>query len=208
MPRRPAAKVLERLLLPSINRSVTLADHYHGFRPLHSTTSALLQLSTQAATGINNPKPPLRTAALLIDFSKAFDTVPIEGLLRCLSISPDLHEYIARWLAPNLRGRAARCLYNQRQSPFKALKAGVPQGSVLSPSLFNIYVSDFPTPAVPHCQQTVSSYADDFTVTASHRQPHIAAEALSSSALEIKKWADTKGLYCLHVQVGLNALDV
>ena len=58
----------------------------------------------------------------------------------------------------------------------------------------NIYVSDFPTPAVPHCKQSLSSYADDFTVAASHRQQHIAAEALTSSASEIKRWADTKGL--------------
>ena len=53
----PAAKVLEALILPSINEFLSPAKYQHGFRPRHSTSSALLQLSTDIETGFNQRKP-------------------------------------------------------------------------------------------------------------------------------------------------------
>lgn len=72
----PLAMELERLMLPNINDHLRTASTQHGFNPMHSTTSVLLPLSHQIATGFNQRKPPLRTVVLAIDFTKAFDLVP------------------------------------------------------------------------------------------------------------------------------------
>ena len=63
----PAAKVLEAIILPSINEFLSPAKDQHGFRPRHSTTSALLQLTTDIETGFNQRKPPHRTVCVAID---------------------------------------------------------------------------------------------------------------------------------------------
>ena len=67
----PAAKVLESLILPTINKYLQ-----HGFRQEHSTTSALLQLTTDTAMGFNQRKPPDRTVCVAVDLSAAFDSLP------------------------------------------------------------------------------------------------------------------------------------
>ena len=77
----PAAKVLESLILPTINKYLQPAPDQHGFRPDHSTTSALLQMTTDIAMGFNQRKPPDRRICVAVDFSAAFDTVCHNGLL-------------------------------------------------------------------------------------------------------------------------------
>ena len=62
-----AAKVLESLLLPTINKYLIPAQDQHGFRREHSTTSALLQLTTDIAVGFNQRKPPDRTVCVAVD---------------------------------------------------------------------------------------------------------------------------------------------
>ena len=59
-----AAKVLEVLILPSINKFLSPAKDQHGFRPRHSTTSAILQLTTDIETGFNQRKPPHHTVCV------------------------------------------------------------------------------------------------------------------------------------------------
>ena len=70
-----APKVLESLILPTINKYLQPDPDQYGFRPDHSTTSALLQFTTDIAIGFNQRKPPDRTICVAIDLSAAFDTV-------------------------------------------------------------------------------------------------------------------------------------
>ena len=77
----PAAKVLEALILPSINEFLSPAKYQHGFRPSHSTTSALLQLTTDIETGFDQRKPPHRMGCVAIDLTAAFDTVSHDTLI-------------------------------------------------------------------------------------------------------------------------------
>ena len=72
----PAAKVLESLFLPTINKDLIRAQDQHGFRREHSTTSALLQLTTDVAVGFNQRKPPDRTVCVAVDLSAVFDSLP------------------------------------------------------------------------------------------------------------------------------------
>ena len=118
-----ASKVLERLILPTLNASLTPNRTQHGFRPLHSTTTALLPLTTAIATGFNQNKPATRTAALAIDFSKAFDSIHHPTLLNKIANS-SLHPNYVRWLATYLRGRTASCLYQSAMSPKRIIRSG------------------------------------------------------------------------------------
>ena len=183
----PAVKVLERLLLPELN-SLPLSPTQHGFRPTRSTTTALLPLTHQVVTGFNQPRPPLRTVAVSIDLSKAFDTISHNKLLTSLTDS-SLHNNTVRWLSTYLRGRLVCCRYNNMLSPYRHLHVGVPQGSCISPTLFNFFVSTY-----PHSTHLTTSYADDFTDSSSHTDYTQAASALTEHATRVSEWAGDLGL--------------
>jgi len=182
-------KVLERLVAPHLTAAIPLSDSQHGFRPLRSTTSALLPLSHTIASGFNQRRPPVRTSIVAIDFSKAFDTVPHRQLITQISALP-LNHHLVRWLVCYLRGRSARCSFNGHLSPFRPVQAGVPQGSVISPALFNLFVSDYTSTA-----SLITSYADDFTAIATSINIPDSAAILSSHTSDVSTWARNKGLY-------------
>ena len=72
---------LESLILPTINKYIQPAPDQHDFRPDHSTTSALPQMTTDIAMGCNQRKPPDRTICVAVDLSAALDTVCHNNLL-------------------------------------------------------------------------------------------------------------------------------
>jgi hypothetical protein len=161
----PVVKVLVRLLLPSITSSLHAAPSQHGFRPDRSTTTALLPLCQQISEGFNASKPASRSAFVAVDILKAFNAVNITLLLQQIS-SSDLHHSIVRWLSTYLHGTKASCVYQGYGSKFHTVHIGVPQGSVLSPALFNFFTSDF-----PDVSGSKLSFADDFTISASAPAP-------------------------------------
>ena len=188
----PASKVLERLVLPYLTDALPPNHSQHGFRPAHSTTTALLPLATMIATGFNQRKPPSRTAALAVDIAKAFDSVNHTLLLRKINLAP-LHSNLVRWITAYIRGRTAFCNYLSATSTIRIIRSGVPQGSVISPCLFNFFLSDAPI-SVP----MTSSYADDVTIAVSHPEISMDARelspALTRSFLPLVDWATTNGL--------------
>ena len=141
----PAAKVLETLILPTINKYLLPAQDQHGFRREHSTTSALLQITTDIATGFNQRKPPDRTVCVAVDLSAAFDTTFHNKLLSKINRS-HLPQATSRWLSCYIRGRQAKTFFRGVKSPSRKVNTGVPKGSKLSPSLFSFYISDMPMP--------------------------------------------------------------
>ena len=184
----PASKILEKLILARIAPHLTLADTQHGFRAGRSTTTALLPLVQQAATGFNQKCPPGRTVVMAVDFSKAFDTVDHIVLLSCL-LDTTMDSNSIRWICAYLRGRTASCSYNRKQSNGVHVRQGVPQGSVLSPALFNYYVATYPQTAEQN-----TSYADDFTAFATDPQYESAAAHLTRHAEDVGAWAREKNL--------------
>ena len=151
----PAAKVLEVLILPSINKFLSPAKDQHGFRPRHSTTSALLQLTTDIETGFNQWKPPHRIVCVAIDLTVSHDTLVSK------IVGSSLPPAITRWLSCYLRCRQAATSFSGTKSSTRIVRTGVPQGSKLSPSLFNYYIADMPRPT-PLVKRVC--YADDITV--------------------------------------------
>ena len=93
--------------------------------------------------GMNQKKPANLTLLTTIDISKAFDTVP-KDILKHKIYNTTAHNNTKRWLANYITGRQALVEYNNPYSHTRVYPNGVPQGSVLSPSLFNLFLSDLP----------------------------------------------------------------
>ena len=143
----PAAKVLEALILPSINEFLSPVKDQHGFRSIHSTTSGLLQFTTDFETGFNQWKPPHRIVCVAIDLTAAFDMVSHDTLISKIAGS-SLPPAITRWLSCYLRWRQTATSFRGIKST-RIVRTGVPQGSKLSSSLFNYYIADMPRPTPP-----------------------------------------------------------
>ena len=158
----PAAKILKALILPYINEFLSPDKDQHGFRPRHSTTSALLQLTTDIETGFNQRKPPHHTVCVAIDLTTVFDTVSHDTLISKI-VGSSLPPAITRWLSCYLKVRQAATSFRGTTSSTRIVRTGVPQGSKMSPSLFNYYIADMtrPTPLVKKV-----CYTGDITVWA------------------------------------------
>ena len=167
---------MEALILPEVNYHLLPSPDQHGFRPAHSTTSALLQLTTDIATGFNQRKPPDRTVCVAVDLTAAFDTVCHNTLISKIARST-LPSPTTRWLSCYLRGRQERTSCRGVKSSARIVHAGVPQGSKLSPSLFSFYLADMARPTEPVKRVC---YTDDITVWASGVQIPILEQQINS----------------------------
>ena len=126
----------------------------------------LFELASDVVAGMNERKPASRTVVVALDLSKAFDLVDHSILLHDLAASAT-PAWTVRWLASYLRGRQTRVLFRGEQSRARVMRRGVPQGSVLSPALFN------------HTPVKMVSYADDLSIYCQAPQPHTAAQLLN-----------------------------
>jgi hypothetical protein len=156
----PPIKILESLLLPDVTDAIQLAEHQHGFRKGRSTTTALQTINDHINIGLNRNPPVHRTVSVAIDLSRAFDTVDHQILLNDIQNLP-LNGFIKRFLCNYLRGRQTYVYFRGTKSGYRKVKQGVPQGGVLSPILFNLYMSSMPLP--PGSIKLVS-YADDSNI--------------------------------------------
>jgi hypothetical protein len=155
------SKILERLILNKITPHIPLSPTQHVYRPLHSTSTLLTNLTQTVGEGLLGKPPAARTLVAAVDISKAFDTVP-RCVLTSKILDTDLPPNYKKWLANFIAGRQARVLWSGRESGIKLFPNGVPQGAVLSPTLFNLFMQDIPSPTHPGVH--IASYADDLTI--------------------------------------------
>ena len=180
---------MEKLLAKDLS-SLPLAAHQHGFRAKHSTTTLLCHLTHDIATGFNKKRPPDRTVLAAVDLSQAFDRVNIDKLLRHL-LQSTLNPAVTRWLAVYLRGRMARTLFRDATSNAKIVHTGVPQGSCISPCLFNFIMSKMPVPDHP---TRLKTYADDIIVYITSNNINLASEKITSYLSRLNNFLENNGL--------------
>ena len=114
-------------MLTTVNTHLLAAFDQHGFRRGHSTTSALLQLTSDVATGFNQRKPPDRTICVAVDLTAAFDTVNHNVMLSKIARST-LPEETCRWLSNYIRGRQSVTSCRGVKSKARIIHIRVPQG--------------------------------------------------------------------------------
>ena len=136
------SKALEKLiksrLLKFLTKHKILCDLQYGFREKHSVLHALIDVTSFSYDAIQNKQT---TALLLMDFTKAFDSVSHEILMHKL-YHYDIRGSAYGLIASYLSRRNQFFVVNNTQSSLKPINIGVPQGSILGPLLFLIYVND------------------------------------------------------------------
>ena len=158
------SKILENViyqrLVNFLNSNNTLSSSQYGFRKNHSTINAVTELVSHVIKAMNRKE---NTISVYLDLSKAFDTVNHHILLRKLELY-GIRGIALQWFEHYLTGRKQYVMYNNFQSSMRYITCGVPQGSVLGPLLFLIYINDIPN-CLTHSKCIV--FADDTTIFAS-----------------------------------------
>ncbi|MEL6988474.1 MAG: reverse transcriptase family protein [Bacteroidota bacterium] len=144
-------KVIANQLTDFLESNRLLANNQHGFRPCLSTETALLTITNKIYENIENKKVSL---LLLLDLSKAFDSVNHQILLEKLS---KLH-IDSFWFKNYLTNRFQSVRLGSIISSPHEINFGVPQGSVLGPPLFSVYINDLHQ-YIQNC--LLVNYADD-----------------------------------------------
>ncbi len=180
-------KILEKLVFDSLY-SHLLAKNYlnpnqSGFRPGDSTINQLVSI-THSIFSAFDCNPTLDVRSVYLDISKAFDRVWHKGLLyklqRC-GVSGNLLTLLRSFLS----NRKQRTVLNGKSSSWGNISAGVPQGSILGPLLFLIYINDLSE----DLKCTVKLFADDTSLFTTVKDPVLAADDMNHDLNRIKLWA-------------------
>lgn len=177
------SKLLEKLLLkrikPVLENSDIIPQHQFGFRESHST----LEQVHRVVDVIENDFEEKRVcSAVFLDVQQAFDRVWHNGLL--YKIKQTLpHQYYLLFKS-YLSERFFQVKVENDLSEYHLVQAGVPQGSVLGPTLYLIYTAD-----IPFSENVIlATFADDTALLSSHQNPTEASTQLQTSLNILETW--------------------
>lgn len=166
-----------------------LSTNQHGFRTGKSTNTALNSLTEMIYQALNNREQSL---GIFFDLSRAFDMVNHDVLLRKL-IRIGVRGITNKWIETYLHDRKQVIyLNNGRTSGMKQISSGVPQGSILGPVLFLIFVNDIEISCAPSC--SIVMYADDMTFLVRNKNQKTAAEDAQKAIKKFEDYCRNNGL--------------
>ena len=186
-------KTVSQKLMDYLNSQKLLYKDQYGFRSKHSTYHPILNLLNQITT--ENDKPTKNyTVSVFIDLSKAFDTISHKLLLKKLE-RLGIRGTANLWFKNYLSDRKQYMDIDDIKSDFESIACGVPQGSILGPILFLIYVNDISRCTSCH----VLSFADDTTISLSGTNIVDLYNTMNQELEHINQWFQSNKL-CLNVK--------
>ncbi|KAF0291219.1 RNA-directed DNA polymerase from mobile element jockey [Amphibalanus amphitrite] len=195
------AKLAERMIAARttylIERDRLVPPEQVGFRRGRSAEDSLARLVQTVQDGWNRPKPRRgpedgvtadRFVLLAFDFSRAYDTIDHRMLhLKLLKLLP---RCLATWIFRFLRDRRARVEVNGAHSSERVFRAGLPQGSVLAPTIYTLWVADLIETLRNASDRTdVLMYADDTATLSAGATVELAVARAQKSADALARWA-------------------
>ena len=128
-----------------------------------------------------------RVVSVFFDLSKAFDKVWKEGLLQKMS-QLGIRSNMFKWIKSFLQDRSANVLLDGHKSISVKIREVVPQGGVISPVLFLIYINDITQATPPHVSNTL--HADDLAVWSASEHISTATYRIQQTVKQIQKWTE------------------
>jgi hypothetical protein len=168
-------------LFSFLSENNILSSSQSGFIPGDSTVNQLLTIYDNLCSAFDNG---LTTQAVFLDITKAFDRVWHRGLLFKLE-SVGIIGPMLDWCRDYLSNRKQAVVIRGEKSEFKSILSGVPQGSVLGPLLFLIYINDI----VENIESDIKLFADDTSLSLAHDNQATQADILNHDLNTIVEWS-------------------
>ena len=176
-------KIIYNNLYSYLIENEILNENQSGFRKGDSCVNQLIAITHEIFNNFSG-NPSLETRGVFLDISKAFDKVWHEGLLFKLKqygVKGPMFEILKNYL----ENRYQRVILNGTHSDWSQICAGVPQGSVLGPLLFLIYINDLPD----NLTSSAKLFADDTSLFSTVKNLYQSCETLNSDLSLINHWA-------------------
>lgn len=185
-----ASKVMEKMINTRLTWFIESTSGYShtqcGFRKQRSPEDLLVKFEHEIRASLVNKKI---TMAVFFDLKQAFDTISHDQLILKLA-KTGVKGNMLHWLEEFLKQRTYQVLVEDSTSEKKSMRRGIPQGSCLSPTLFNVMVSD-----IPHIQGiSISEFADDIAILITTNTIEEAYTGISLALTRLEEWANTWNL--------------
>ena len=190
--------VVRNHLMEHLTENNYLTNKQYGFMPGRSTGIQLIKVLDEWTAALYNGD---KIDCIYMDYQKAFDTVPHKRLIKKLK-AYNIGQESIEWTRDFLSGRMQQVVVNGKSSEWHEVTSGIPQGSVLGPLMFVIYINDLPE----NVTSQVYLFADDTKIYNTIKNEEDKA-ILQEDLEKLTQWSDTWLLRfhpqkCKHLHIG------
>ena len=185
---KPLEGHIHKHMYQHLNKNNLIHKYQSGFRPKHSCQTALVKLIDSWLSAINKKET---IGTVYLDFKKAFDLVNHNTLISKLKVYFP-NSQITKLIESYLTNRSQFVLLNGKTSNKRVIQSGVPQGSVLGPLFFIVYINDLPLHLNKETENTL--FADDSALYTANRQISTINNTLQDSLNKTHAWCNRNSM--------------